>query len=120
MPTGKQTPTFFNSRDHKCFSSVEDELVFIIQGEGKIWLDGDVFPVSAGDAIGFRGGTGLAHTIINDSNASDPASGEDLVMWIVGENRRSEDQVVYPLHPEKSQTFKRWWKGTLSSFKAKI
>ncbi|CAE6419533.1 hypothetical protein ACGC1H_001913 [Rhizoctonia solani] len=90
--------------------SVEDELVFIIQGEGLVWLDGHTFPVSAGDTIGFQGGTGLAHTIINDSNAHDEESGQDLVMWIVGENRRSEDKVVYPMHPEKSKTFPRWWK----------
>ncbi|KAH7345336.1 RmlC-like cupin domain-containing protein [Rhizoctonia solani] len=89
--------------------SVEDELVFIIQGEGLVWLDGHTFPVSSGDAIGFQGGTGLAHTIINDSNAQDEESGQDLVMWIVGENRRSEDKVVYPLHPGKSKTFPRWW-----------
>ncbi|CAE6471883.1 unnamed protein product [Rhizoctonia solani] len=87
--------------------SVEDELVFIIQGEGLVWLDGHTFPVSSGDAIGFRGGTGLAHTIINDSNAQGEESGQDLVMWIVGENRRSEDKVVYPMHPEKSKTFPR-------------
>ncbi|CAE6517702.1 unnamed protein product [Rhizoctonia solani] len=90
--------------------SVEDELVFIIQGEGLVWLDGHTFPVSAGDTIGFQGGTGLAHTIINDSNARDEESGQDLVMWIVGENRPSEDKVVYPMHLEKSKTFSRWWK----------
>ncbi|CAE6428408.1 unnamed protein product [Rhizoctonia solani] len=90
--------------------SVEDELVFVIQGEGLVWLDGHTFPVSSGDAIGFRGGTGLTHTIINDSNANDEGSGQDLVLWIVGENRRSEDKVVYPMHPEKAKTFPRWWK----------
>ncbi|CAE6480839.1 unnamed protein product [Rhizoctonia solani] len=90
--------------------SVEDELVFIIQGEGLVWLDGHTFTVSSGDTIGFRGGSGLAHTIINNSNAQDEESGQDLVMWIVGENRRSEDKVVYPIHPEKSKTFPRWWK----------
>lgn len=89
--------------------SVEDELVFVIQGEGLVWLDGHTFPVSAGDAVGFRGGTGLAHTIINNSNSQDGESGQDLVLWIVGENRRSEDRVVYPIHPEKSKTFARWW-----------
>ncbi|KAG8741045.1 hypothetical protein FRC10_003429 [Ceratobasidium sp. 414] len=91
--------------------SVEDELVFVIQGEGSVWLDGHVFPVSPGDAIGFKGGTGLAHTIINDSNALGDEPGQDLVTWVVGENRRSEDRVVYPLHPEKRQTFKRWWEA---------
>ncbi|KAG8687130.1 hypothetical protein FRC11_007743, partial [Ceratobasidium sp. 423] len=90
--------------------SVEDELVFIIQGEGLVWLDGHTFPVSSGDAIGFRSGSGLAHTVINNSNAQDEESGQDLVMWIVGENRRSEDKVVYPIHPEKAKTFSRWWK----------
>ncbi|KAG8709938.1 hypothetical protein FRC08_017854 [Ceratobasidium sp. 394] len=92
--------------------SVEDELVFVIQGEGSVWLDGHVFPISPGDAIGFKGGAGLAHTIINDSNASGDESGQDLITWIVGENRRSEDRVVYPLHPEKRQTFKRWWEDS--------
>jgi uncharacterized cupin superfamily protein len=85
-----------------------------------VWLDGHTFPVSVGDAIGFRGGTGLAHTIINDSNAQDEGSSEDLVLWIVGENRRSEDKVVYPVHLEKSKTFTRWWKGMLPCLSGSI
>ncbi|KAG9082458.1 hypothetical protein FRC07_014196, partial [Ceratobasidium sp. 392] len=89
--------------------SLEDEVVFIIQGQRSVWLDGHVFPVSPGDAVGFRAGTGLAHTFINDSNASSGEAGQDLVTWIVGENRRTEDKVIYPLHHEKKQTFQRWW-----------
>ncbi|KAF8760806.1 Cupin domain [Rhizoctonia solani] len=89
--------------------SVEDELVFVIQGEGLVWLDGYTFPVSSGDAIGSRVEPDSLTLIINDSDAHGEESSQDLVLWIVGENRRSEDRVVYPMHPEKSGTFPRWW-----------
>lgn len=88
---------------------MEDELVYIVSGNGLVWLNGHVQPVREGDAVGFPGGTGIAHCFINDSNANGE-EGEPLILWIIGQNRRLEgDLVHYPLHPEKQH--QRHWTG---------
>ncbi|EJD45993.1 hypothetical protein AURDEDRAFT_184576 [Auricularia subglabra TFB-10046 SS5] len=89
--------------------SHEDELVFVLQGTGSLWLDGHIIEVGPGDCVGFPAGTGIAHTFINDSNA-DGGEGNELWLFIVGENKRFVDKVVYPANFEKEATFKRWWK----------
>ncbi|KZS92754.1 hypothetical protein SISNIDRAFT_486260 [Sistotremastrum niveocremeum HHB9708] len=87
--------------------SLEDELVYVISGRGLLWMNGIVYDIGPGDAIGFPAGTGIAHTIINDSSEED---GEDLALLVVGQNKRDEgDLVYYPLHKEKMFTFVRWW-----------
>ncbi|KAG8903138.1 hypothetical protein FRB99_003681 [Tulasnella sp. 403] len=95
--------------------SLEDELIFVLGGDGLVWINGHVYPVSTGDAVGFAGGTGDAHVFINDSNAEEPLGGQDLALWIFGENRRrSGDRLYYPLNPEKKdddRIAERWWDG---------
>jgi len=72
--------------------------------------------VSAGDAIGFPAGTGVAHTFINDSNAGDSELGEELVLWIFGENKIKKGEMwFYPLNPELQDELEKtvhaggWW-----------
>ncbi|KAF8582992.1 hypothetical protein K439DRAFT_1349715 [Ramaria rubella] len=91
--------------------SLEDELVYIVSGTGLVWLNGHVHPVREGDAVGFPGGTGIAHNFINDSNANGE-EGEPLILWIIGQNKsKIGDMVYYPLHTAKENKFKRWWAG---------
>ena len=95
--------------------SLEDELVYIISGDGLVWLNGHVHPVRENDAVGFPAGTGIAHNFINNSNAND-TEGEPLMLWIIGQNRSKEgDLVDYPLHAEEKVTSKRWWAGRSKS-----
>ncbi|KAH7106216.1 RmlC-like cupin domain-containing protein [Auriculariales sp. MPI-PUGE-AT-0066] len=88
--------------------SEEEEFVFVLRGTGHMWLNGDLIPVGPGDCVGFPRGTGIAHNFINDSNATGEA-GHDLVLFIMGENLRSVDKVVYPVNPERKTSFSRWW-----------
>ncbi|KAG8901333.1 hypothetical protein FRC01_009876, partial [Tulasnella sp. 417] len=93
--------------------SLEDELVFVLGGDGVVWINGYVHPITTGDAIGFPAGTGDAHTFINDSNQDDALGGHDVALWIFGENKRKTgDKLFYPLKPEnkeKPELEGRWW-----------
>ncbi|KAG8888752.1 hypothetical protein FRB98_006880 [Tulasnella sp. 332] len=90
---------------------LEDELIYVLGGQGLVWIDGYATPVTTGDVIAFPAGTGIAHNFINDSNANDSGSGEDLALWIFGENRKNEgERYLYPLRPKDVQKDpKRWW-----------
>ena len=54
----------------------EDEFIFIVSGKVDAGNDGHITPMSSGDFIGWAGGTGIAHVIINNSD-------EDVIV-IVG------------------------------------
>jgi len=86
-------------------------LVYIVSGSGLVFIDGHVQPVREGDAVGFPGGTGVTHNFINDSNA-DGTEGDPLILWIIGQNRVTDgDLVYYPLHVEEKSKSRRWWAG---------
>ncbi len=40
--------------------SKEEEFVYVIKGRPQLWLDGEFFSLSTGDAIGIPAGTGIA------------------------------------------------------------
>ena len=60
----------------------EEEWVFIISGSGTAIIDGDEFPVSAGDFMGFPTPS-VAHTLINSSE-------DDLIYLMGGESKHFE------------------------------
>ena len=95
--------------------SLEDELVYVVSGNGLVWLNGHIHPVGEGDAVGFPGGTGIAHNFINGSYAND-AEREPLILWIIGQNQtKDRDLVYYPLRAGMKITSKRWWAGRSKS-----
>ncbi len=49
--------------------SGEEEFVYVIEGFPQVWIDGEVYDLEPGDAVGFPSGTGIAHTFINNSEA---------------------------------------------------
>ncbi len=83
--------------------SLEEEFVFILEGEVDLWLDGYIYPMKAFDAVGFPSGTGLNHTVINNS-------GRDARVLVVGERSKKENRFWYPLNPEKKAEYEEnWW-----------
>lgn len=85
--------------------SVEEEFVFILEGEGQVWIDGHLHDVRTGDSIAFPPGTGVSHCLINNSERS-------LRVLVVGEQGVSSDKIVYPKHPQRNQEIKsrgRFW-----------
>ncbi len=43
--------------------SLEEEFVYVVQGEPEVWIDGIVYPLKPGDGVGFPAGTGTAHVL---------------------------------------------------------
>lgn len=79
-----------------------DVIVYCISGSGLLWQNGWTFPFNTTDAVGWKAGTGIAHTIINDSNA-DSGAGEDLTLLIAYEDK-SQESYSYPLDQDFAAT----------------
>lgn len=82
----------------------EEEFVYVIEGTPDLWLDGRLRRLKPGDGVGFPAGTGIAHTIINNSEA-------DVRLIVVGEASRRRSRIHYPLHPARNAEIgERHWK----------
>jgi uncharacterized cupin superfamily protein/RimJ/RimL family protein N-acetyltransferase len=75
--------------------SSEEEFAFVIEGYPDVWIDGHLYPLRPGDAVGFPAGTGIAHTFINNTDF-------DARILVVGERNKPENKIVYPLHPARN------------------
>jgi uncharacterized cupin superfamily protein len=96
LPPGRRT-----SWPHA--ESTEEEFVYVIEGTPDVWLDGALHRLQPGDGVGFKPGDGLAHTFINNSDA-------DVRLLVVGDTRRADNQVHYPLHPARNASIgEQWW-----------
>jgi uncharacterized cupin superfamily protein len=85
VPPGRRT-SWPHAHSH------EEELLYVLEGEPDVWVNGQVHRLKPGDVVGFPAGTGVAHTLINNGRA-------DVRVLVVGENRPTEDKLIYPLHP---------------------
>ena len=74
----------------------EDELVYVIEGTPTAWVDGETFEMKEGEAIGFPRGTGIAHTIFNDTDGP-------VRLLVIGEASKPEHRIHYPLHAERNR-----------------
>ncbi|MEZ5503474.1 MAG: cupin domain-containing protein [Halioglobus sp.] len=66
----------------------QDEFIFILRGTGTVIYGEEEFPVSAGDCIGFKAGTGMGHQLVNRSSAP--------VVYLEVGDRTPNDDCVYP------------------------
>jgi len=83
--------------------SLEEEFVYVLRGTPLVWLDGHLYRLSAGYAVGFPAGTGLCHTFLNDSQ-------DDALLLVLGERSKKDNQWIYPLNPElKAEQAHSWW-----------
>jgi uncharacterized cupin superfamily protein len=82
----------------------EEEFVYVIEGTPDLWLDGHLHRLKPGDGIGFPSGTGIGHTIINNTKS-------DVRLIVVGEPSRFNARIHYPLHPKRNEEIgDRHWK----------
>jgi len=82
----------------------EEEFVYVIEGTPDLWLDGHLRRLRPGDGVGFPAGTGISHTIINNSE-------KDARLIVVGEASRHRSRIHYPLHPARNAEIgARHWK----------
>lgn len=98
LPPGRRT-----SYPHA--ESAEEEFIYVIEGNPDVWINGELYPLSPGDGVGFPAGTGICHTFINNSNSS-------VRLLVVGEKSKPENRIYYPLNPERKQDKNckdYWW-----------
>lgn len=72
--------------------SMEEAFVYVISGTPHAWINGYLYPLSPGDCVALRAGTGICHTIINNSS-------DEVELLIVGEPARADNRVYYPRNP---------------------
>ena len=95
LPPGRRT-----SFPHA--ESAEEEFVYVIEGEPDMWLDGHLHRLRPGDAVGFPAGTGIAHSFLNNTQ-------QEVRLLVVGERRKSENRIFYPLHLHQRTLRDDWW-----------
>ena len=96
LPPGRRT-----SWPHA--ESTEEEFAYVIEGTPDVWLDGVLHRLQPGDGVGFPPGTGLAHTFLNNTDTT-------VRLLVVGDTRRDDNQVHYPLHPKRNAEIGTlWW-----------
>jgi uncharacterized cupin superfamily protein len=82
--------------------SAEDEIVHVVAGTPDVWLDGHLHRLRPGDTVGFKAGTGVAHTFLNRTDA-------EVRLIVAGDMPRPENRVVYPLNPDRRPHRDDWW-----------
>lgn len=77
---------------------LEEEYAVLLKGRAKVWLNGVIYNMQPGDAVFFKPGTNIAHTLINDSS-------EEIEFLGVGEadDAGPEEKIIYPLHQSRNE-----------------
>lgn len=76
--------------------STEDELIYVLEGHPHAWIDGFQYPLQPGDVVGFKAGSGIAHTFLNNSN-------NPVRILVIGDRTRTDNRVYYPKNPLRNQ-----------------
>jgi len=82
--------------------SAEEEFVFVLKGKPDLWLNGFIHALEEGFAVGFPAGTGIAHTVINNTS-------DDVHLLVAGDKTKSENLCSFPINPELKETCPIWW-----------
>lgn len=77
----------------------EEECTFVLDGTPSAWINGRLYPLKAGDFIGWPDNDGQAHTILNNSKAR-----ARLITF--GEASRRRARVWYPKNPKRMKELK--------------
>ena len=83
---------------------VDEEFVFVVSGTVDVWIDGTTYGMQAGDLAAFPGGTGIAHTFINDGDS-------DAILLVGGEKSGPQSRRHYPFHNDVVVTAAGLWKN---------
>ena len=88
--------------------SEEEEFAFVLEGNPDVWIDGVLYPLKVGDFVAFPAGTGIAHTFLNNTDAT--------ARLLVGGNQFIKtNKIFYPLHPDRNESMKqqdRLWENS--------
>ncbi len=75
--------------------SAEEEFVYVLEGAPDAWINGELHPLREGDLVAFPAGTGIAHTVLNNT-------AHTVRLLVGGQTRQSDNRYIYPLHPERN------------------
>jgi len=83
---------------------LEEEFVYVLEGQVDAWIDGELHPMHAGDLAAFPSGTGICHTFINNGDAA-------ARLLVGGERTNPSNRIFYPLNPERrgQMPWSHWW-----------
>lgn len=96
LPPGRRTSWPHAEQD-------EEEFVYVIEGDPDVWIDGRLHHLHPGDGVGFPCGTGISHTLLNNTDAP-------VRLLVVGEASKKSNKVFYPLNLERRAQLKDgWW-----------
>jgi len=73
----------------------EEEFFFVLEGTPDLWIDGSLHALKEGDGVAFNDGTGIAHTIINNTD-------KDVRLFVFGEATRLFSQFACPLPDDEA------------------
>jgi uncharacterized cupin superfamily protein len=74
--------------------TTSEEFIYILEGHPDVWIDGNLCPLGPGDSVAFIPGTGVAHTLINNSDH------DARLLSIAVED--GDDRRFYPSNPGAS------------------
>jgi uncharacterized cupin superfamily protein len=66
-----------------------EEFIYVVKGEPDVWLDGELYRLKPGDCVALCAGTGIAHSLINNTTS------EVLVLAVA--SVPIDDGCFYPL-----------------------
>jgi uncharacterized cupin superfamily protein len=95
LPPGRRT-----SYPHA--ESAEEEFVFVLEGNPDVWIDGTLYRLEPGTAVGFPAGTGICHTFLNNTDS-------EVRLIAIGERPKPENRIHYPLNPEYERSRSDAW-----------
>ncbi|MBT9555965.1 MAG: GNAT family N-acetyltransferase [Myxococcales bacterium] len=70
--------------------SLEEEVVIVLEGIVHAWIDGWIYPLGPGHAVGFPAGTGVGHSFLNESASP-------VRLLVFGERTKPDNRCAWPL-----------------------
>ena len=79
---------------------IEEEIAVILKGEAKVWLNGFVYDLKAGDCVYFKPGSNISHVLMNESSS-------DIEFLGIGqaEDLAPHERLIYAFHKNRNQEF---------------
>ncbi|MBC7419177.1 MAG: cupin domain-containing protein [Bdellovibrio sp.] len=82
--------------------NTEEEFLFVIKGDPHVWINGYIYQLHEGYAVGFPAGTGIAHAFINNTK-------EDVEFAVLGDKTKTDNKCIFPINPEMKAELKDFW-----------
>lgn len=83
--------------------SLEEEFIYIVSGRPHVWINGYIYQLEPGHAVGFPAGTGIAHCFLNNTH-------DDVEMIVLGDRTKKENKCSFPINHElKNSRAAIWW-----------